>query len=536
MNLIDNVVSFFNPASGLKRMAARQAIQAVNTGYGNYGANTARKSLLGWISRGGSAKEDIIDNVQTLRERTRDLYMGVPLASGAVNTCRTNVVGSGLRLKSQIDGAVLNIPDEQARKIETQIEREFALWADSANCDVERLDNFYELQQLAFLNWLISGDVLVLLPVKKRAGSIYDLRIQMVEADRVQNPHDGIADDNMQGGVETGKDGEVVAYHIRNTHPLSTSMTTVTKWTRVEAYGKRTGRKNVLHLMNRWRIGQLRGVPYLSPVIEMTKQLGRYTEAEITAAVVQGFFGVFIEQDGVSAEAPFGDVTAEQQRVDPGNENTIELAPGLVVSLNEGEHAKEINPSRPNANFDGFVVSLCRQMGAALELPYELLVKNFTSSYSASRGALLEAWKMFRMYRSWLSNDFCQPVYEEWLAEAVAKGRISAPGFFSNPLVRKAYSKAEWNGPAQGQLDPLKEVNAAVRRITNGLSTRERESIELNGSDFYRNTQQLRQEQQIMKEVFGNGGTAGGFPADYDTDKEDDSDDEPEKPGQVKKT
>ena len=34
------------------------------------------------------------------------------------------------------------------------IEREFALWADSPACDLERLDNFYELQQLAFLNWL----------------------------------------------------------------------------------------------------------------------------------------------------------------------------------------------------------------------------------------------------------------------------------------------------------------------------------------------------------------------------------------------
>ena len=56
------------------------------------------------------------------------------------------------------------------------------------------------------------------------------------------------------------------------------------------------------------------------------------------------------------------------------------------------------------------------------------------------------------MYREWLSRDFCQSIYEEWMAEAVAKGRIKAPGFFSDPLRRKAYCKAEWNGPARGKM------------------------------------------------------------------------------------
>jgi lambda family phage portal protein len=255
--------------------------------------------------------------------------------------------------------------------------------------------------------------------------------------------------------------------------------------------------------MNRERIGQVRGVPFLEPIIELTKQLGRYTEAEVTAAVVNGLFTVFIQHDGVESDAPIGSMIPEQEQVDRADEGTIELSYGSVVDLGDGEKANAVQPSRPNANFDGFISSLCRQMGAALELPYELLLKHFTASYSASRGALLEAWKMFKMYRTWLSNDFCQPIYEEWLAEAVAKGRIKAPGFFGNPLIRSAYSKAEWNGPAQGQLDPKKEVDAAERRVLNGFSSRERESMEMNGSDFYRNIQQLRQEEILLKEVFG---------------------------------
>ena len=268
----------------------------------------------------------------------------------------------------------------------------------------------------------------------------------------------------------------------------------------------------MLHIMNRERIGQRRGVPFLAPVIEALKQLGRYTDAELVAAVVSGMFTVFIEKESASSDGGFGEIIPEDAQVDAGDDSTIELAPGAIVDLNEGEKAHDMNPGRPNTAFDGFVVAICRQIGAALEIPYELLVKNFNASYSASRGALLEAWKMFRMYRTWLANDFCQPVYEEWLAEAVAKGRIPAPGFFSDPLIRKAYTGAEWNGPAQGLLNPVQEVTAAEKRVQNGFSTRDREAMEMNGSDFYRNAAQLKREEKMLREVKENGenGNAAG--------------------------
>lgn len=338
----------------------------------------------------------------------------------------------------------------------------------------------------------------------------YDLRICLIEADRLSNPN-GIVDPHIIGGVETNDAGEVVAYHISKHHPLSYDMTE-TGWTRVEAWGAKTGRRNVLHIMNRERIGQRRGVPFLAPVIEALKQLGRYTDAELVAAVVSGMFTVFIEKESASSDGGFGEIIPEDAQVDAGDDSTIELAPGAIVDLNEGEKAHDMNPGRPNTAFDGFVVAICRQIGAALEIPYELLVKNFNASYSASRGALLEAWKMFRMYRTWLANDFCQPVYEEWFAEAVAKGRIPAPGFFSDPLIRKAYTGAEWNGPAQGLLNPVQEVTAAEKRVQNGFSTRDREAMEMNGSDFYRNAAQLKREEKMLREVKENGenGNAAG--------------------------
>lgn len=94
---------------------------------------------------------------------------------------RTNVVGRGLMLKATIDADVLKISLEKAKELERKISKEWELWAESPDCDMARLDNFYKLQQLAFLNWLASGDTLALLPVKPRKNQPYDLRVQLIE-------------------------------------------------------------------------------------------------------------------------------------------------------------------------------------------------------------------------------------------------------------------------------------------------------------------------------------------------------------------
>lgn len=501
MNKIDKVIGFFNPKAALKRHVARTKLEILNSGYGNHGANTSKGSLKKWRSGGGSAKEDIEDNVPLLRERSRDLFTGTPLATGALKTLRTNVVGSGLRLNAQIDYEFLGMTEEEADAWETITEREFSLWADSIHCDVQRMNDFYELQQLAFMSQLMSGDVFATLPLIPRANMPYDIRIHLIEADRISTPS-FIQNfkDKIVNGVEINEIGEVVAYHVAQVHPLSSNFVDRQKWLRVEKFGARTGRPNILHLMEMERPEQRRGVPILAPVIEALKQLGRYTEAELMAAVVSGMFTVFIKSDVTAGVNPLGQAGGAmvEEEENEGDFDSYELGNGAVVSLGENESIETANPGRPNPAFDGFITSICRQVGTALEIPYELLMKHFTASYSASRGALLEAWKMFRMRRAWLAKDFCQPIYEEWLSEAVAKGRIHAPGFFNDPLVKKAYCAAEWNGPSQGQIDPLKEVLAAEKRIALGLSTHSREAVELTGSDFYRNVRQLSTEKQLM--------------------------------------
>lgn len=499
--------------------------------YGRHGASYARKSLTGWIARGLDADADIVDSIETLRARSRDLYAGgAPIARSALSTVRTNVVGSGLALNAQIDFDFLGMTEDEAREWERNVEREWALWAETVDCDAERRQNFYQLQSLVLLSALMSGDVFVTLPIIKRAGSVYDLRIGLIEADRVCNPTSGLPPNaNVLGGVEVGKYGETVAYwvakHNPNAIPRLNMLQVQNEWKRVLAFGAKTGRRNVLHILSDVeRPAQRRGVPMIAPVIEALKQLGRYADAELMAAVVSGMFTVFIKSN--TPNTPLGGMFDPLQQIDK-DPAAYELGNGAIIGLEEGEEIQTANPGRPNTAFDGFVTAICRQVGAALEIPYELLLKNFTSSYSASRGALLEAWKMFRMRREWLIGGFCQPIYEEWLTEAILKGRITAPGFFDDPAIKAAWCGAEWYGDCQGQLDPMKEANAAAVRVNEGFSTREREAAELTGLKF-ENINATRQREEKMRREAGLTvditAPPESKPQNTDSDTEDDTD------------
>jgi len=127
--------------------------------------------------------------------------------------------------------------------------KEFNLWADTPACDYQSVNNFYELQQLAFISWLRSGELFVLLPEKQRPNMPYDLSVMFVEVDRSSTTSNKEMKDRIVNGVETDISGEVIVYYILSKHPRENSYSKSPKWKRVLKYGKKTGRPIVLHLM-----------------------------------------------------------------------------------------------------------------------------------------------------------------------------------------------------------------------------------------------------------------------------------------------
>lgn len=478
-NLLDKAIAYVAPGYAMQRVASRNQL-AISGSY--TGARIDRAQLSRYLPTAGSANADTIADLPTLRSRSRDQMRNAPVALGALNTTVSHTVGTGLSYSPAIDAKFLGLDTEQAEQWSDDTKRRFNAWAASTDCDLACQLDFYGLQELGFRSQLESGDCFAITPRVTRNGKTR-LAVQLVEADRVCNPNRAASTDRLIDGIEIRPEtGEAIAVHVARKHP-GDSNSSANQWDRVPMRGAQTGRRNVLQMFKPLRPGQVRGVPWVSPIIEPLKQLGRWSDAELNAAVVSGLMATFVTMDAGAFQDLY-DEDAQEAIVDNASKWSGEMESGKAVNLLPGESVESPAPGRPNPAFDPFWQAMVRQIGMALEMPYEVLVMHFQSSYSAARAALLMAWKAFRSKRDLLAKTFCQPVFELWLADEVAEGRINCPGFFADDVVRAAWCAAVWTGDGPGSIDPEKEVNAAQKRVDLGISTKQAESIAFDGVDW----------------------------------------------------
>ena len=484
------------------------AIKMAASYFGRHGASTTLNTMIGWLVGGGGAEDDIDVHGALLRKRARDLYAGGGLARSGPNTLTTNVVGWGIKPKPKIDGELLKLSDEKRDEWERNTLREFELWAESAMCDAERQQNFYGLQELAFLSMLVSGDCFALFGMKENKRTPYQTTIRILEADRVGTPESGGESQvtelenggRIVDGVELDKEGAVVRYYITSRHPLSEENSEELTYTPIEAFGKDTGYPNILHIMTHERPEQRRGVPFVAACIEYLKQFDRYLTAELAAQVVSSMLTAFIINDADGASVGLEDSVDEEEKV-TDNDLNLELRPGAIYDLPPGKKIETVNPLRQNTAFQGFCDTFEILIGSGQNIPKEVLIHKYDSNYTASRSALLDFWKTVRVYRRKFNQMFNQQIWEMWLSEAVAIGRVEAPGFFDDPAIRRAWCGCMWNGVTMGHVDPRKEVEAAILRIQHNLSTEEQEAAEYNGNDWSEVIRQRRKEIEALADL-----------------------------------
>lgn len=480
-----------------------------NSGYSETGASLTKKSMKLWNPEHLSAKSDIDMNLTTLRNRAAALAT-TPLGASAIKTQLTGVINSGLKLFPRIKADDLGLSPEAAREWNRRTKQEFELWANELTCDFYGRNNFFELQRIAYLNELNDGDCFCLFRRRiPRGDNPYSLKLQLIEAQRVSNPSYSIAVESagkkkgsrIVNGIEVDKSGILQAIWVSNriwNEP--TNINPELSWQRVKINGENSLSPNILHLCYDTRIEQFRGEPYLSPVIETIKNVSRYADAELTSAIIKAFFALFFEQP----EANFD--LNQIGLVNNDNEPCLDVSEykaenGSAIALPRGVTVKAIDNSNAQSTFESFTNQFVNQISAALNLPSELVLKRFQSSYSASKAALLQAQEEFRQRRLAFVQDFCTPIYEQFLIEAVAIGRIDAPGFFDDAVKRRQWSAADWRTETSHLLDPLKEVQASALKLQLGLSTYEQEAAELCGTDFFENARQLSLERELLPQT-----------------------------------
>lgn len=495
--LIDRLLARYAPELALNRAVARAKLSLVDS-MGLGASSSGYESTSGrdpwftrWSSRPRSANADTLRQLPDQRGQSRQLVRNNALAASAINTSVARAIGTGLALSPQPHLATLGWTPEQGAAWAAEVSAEFSLWADSPECDWYGELNFYDQQDLVTRARLESGDCFTVLPDAARTPTMpYALRLQVLEGDRVGNPRNAKEGGEISAGVRRAAGGGVVTgYHVYRSHPgssLPDALQLQGDW--IEPVG-RSGRRRMLHHFKRVRPEQSRGIPYLAPVISLFKLATDYTDAELKAAVVSAFLTLVVTTENGAGPAPVFGTPANPAPTpaQPGQQaaaQELALGPAAVIGLAKGEGAEVVNPARPNPQFGTFLQAVFDQIGAGTFVGSELLLKKFSTSYTAARAAFLDAWKHLLDVRTRTARDFCQPVYETLLAEAVLLGRVRAPGFFADPRLRWAYTRALWRGDSQGSLNPKDEVAAFREAIDQRLTTQEHAEWELFGTDF----------------------------------------------------
>lgn len=435
----------------------------------------------------------------TAQVRAEDLVANDWAAASVVDSMTVNTVGSGLKPQARVNAKRLGIAPEAAREIDEQMEWVWREWC--ADAHVSGSLHFDDLVFLGMRSLLRCGELLHLPIMLDEPGRKFSLCLQDVHPSRLCTPSDRRNTPSIRDGVELSPIGRPEAYWIASP---SASNTTVSfrqlgssSFVREPArIGHRPG---VFHCFRAEEDEQVRGVSRLAPGMKLFRHLNDSLDYELMAQIVSASFPVFIGMnDPQAATRAFpveDDDAAEQRRYQT-------VAPGQILYGNPGEEPTVLQSNRPGNNFMPFAELIMRAMSASVGMPYEVLAKDFSkTNYSSARAALLEAWRIFMLYRAWIVRHYCQPIWNMVQEEAWLRGFIQlpkgAPDFYD---ALTAYTTATWIGPARGYVDPVKEIVATTKALDARLTTYS-DVIAERGGDIEDVWEQRRAEEERLREL-----------------------------------
>ena len=445
-------------------------------GIGGYKGARSSRDKGGWNPPTRSANADLMPDRRALVDRSWDLERNDPIASGILRTFVSNVIGSGIRVESRVDGDKLGLDEARTRELNHRIDDHWKRWV--RQCDfagnLAHSLNWYEMQGLGMLSVLGSGEC-YLFPRYRRSGD-YSLAIHLVDEARVFTP--GFTrdrDENCVDGIRVNPDtGEEEGIYVHRRHPGEDHgwSTTQNDWKYVPAIN-RSGRPNYWHIYKSKRVGQSKGVPVLAPVIDYFRRVDDYFATEFMQAQIANLFTLWITQPD-----PWQFIEDNTDAEELGVLNTIrrnavsEMEAGALNVLQPGEDIRTAQNPHPSQNFDKFIDAMLVFIGAGLGLPRELVTRDFRfSNFSNTKAALIEARALFDGDQRFFTSKFCEPVRGLFVEMLFLMGELpSSYRLYPEAYQRSAYLPSGWK-----DLDRLNDIKARTQAWDSGHTTMQSE-------------------------------------------------------------
>jgi len=292
--------------------------------------------------------------------------------------------------------------------------------------------------------------------------------------------------------------GEKIAYHVAD-----------------DGWSGRVARvpaADMLHIYQRLRPGQLRGVTPFAPALLIARAMSEYTQSELDASRMAAKYLAFVTtgapNEFAAARGIAGAGAGAQRPPIDYLENSI------VEILRQGESIQFApSPGRPGDSFERFCRFACRMMAVSLDVSYEMLSGDYTGiNYSTSKASRGDSRLLLAPHAFMMEQHFMRPIFRRWMdMEALTQDYL--PRYWRGP---EGYQRALWIPAGSPSVDPQRDGRADIEAIAAGLKSPQ-EAILARGGDPEEVLDQLAEWQRMARDkgvTFGSVSTSlSGNPA-----------------------
>lgn len=489
-NLLDRAIMAVAPAWGARRIATRRMLEAAEQSHQRFARIEAAEHsetrsdrwLISRLSPDSQLEQDLV----TIRERSRDIYQNDAMG-GAIDGKVNHVIGTGHTPQSRITSADGLLTDEEADELSQQIEEVYRRWSPRADRTGRR--SLWMMSRLAARHNEFDGESFTVLSDVGRADKPIPLAVQVVDPERVNTPPKFSGDPLVRMGIRYAENGEIVGYYVQRKHPGDTKDVSL-EYDFVTA-------DRMLHVFEPWFAEQSRGLPWMTRALNRARDAKDYDEATILGAQIEQCYAGFIKPavgTGYLSAAGASSGTASGRRLE-------DIVPGTIRHLDPGEEVTFGNPSRPGNGFAPFMEWNYRRVAAAINWPYEMVVKNWNGlSFAAGRLVLTDAKKATQVAQQMMREMWLSRIWHRLVDEAVIVGAVDIdPRLYladPEPFRRHAWIPPKW----EYALNPGEEVSADVSEVANNMALLE-DKLGKRGHDLEEFIARRARERRLLQDA-----------------------------------
>ncbi len=489
------------------------------------GASRLDRALMTWNA--SRAAPDVIINgaKDTADARSGDLARNSGHIQNAIQIHKDSIVGAQFRLNANPDWKTIGATEDWATQFQEEAER---LWhlsteTDDAWMDVRGRNTFTGLVRQAVASFCITGEILAAAEwIKDDPLRPFKTAINNVNPVRLSNPDGTMDTDTLRKGVLTNPQGRPLAYYIRNGYDVDPYGFGNFQWRRVPSQLS-WGRKQIIHIAELLYPDQTRGLADMVSILKETRMGRKFSDLTLQNAAVNASVAAAIESElpthevvamlgnaaGATGTNPFltfldsylGALTGyvdSSKNIQMDGVKIPHLFPGTKLNLKPA--------GTPGGIGSDFEASLLRHMAAGLNVSYEELTRDYSQiSYSGGKMSAAMTGRFMAARKYATADRYASACYALWVEEMWNAGYLPTPPrkgreLFYQPFVKQAMCRCTWIGSSAGQIDELKETQAALLRIQSGLSTWEIECARL-GNDWREIFKQRGREDKTQEQL-----------------------------------